>query len=400
MFFLFLCSYNYNREDEEIYKEVLEVANDLVPGLMKTVNSDNVSRLNSNSILCDPDFYANFIRFYDGICEWEEDSTTPVLHIGWANHLVFSLSKFNPRVRGMIQLHAEGIEDDDSDEDDDDDDDDPAEEKEMESNGNDKKIKESEKEGQPKCVGMKGKNLRTRSRSTSGRQDKLSGHPKNETTEVNDEQKKPDFPKKTIPKVNGNDEEQIKSAIADFVSKAGDDVPNDSPNANIAALAQACSDSILNPEFLLGSGEPFTTATTVSITTTTTDSRVDYDEFLSTKSNGTPFMGMTVDSMLKAESPADMMLYRNKPDRAHTGDASEKQNLSKETDALMIPIEKVPLNLRSEKMKGLRKLLSSTKLNSSAIKLQLTAQSQVQFRHAKRQNEADLLRMRKRTRRE
>jgi len=39
-------------------------------------------------------------------------------------------------------------------------------------------------------------------------------------------------------------------------------------------------------------------------------------------------------------------------------------------------IEKVPLGLRSAKMKGLKNLLCSEKLNASAIQLQLTAQSQ------------------------
>jgi hypothetical protein len=77
----------------------------------------------------------------------------------------------------------------------------------------------------------------------------------------------------------------------------------------IEALAQACSESILNPEYLLGSGEPFTAVSTASVVTTSSDTRVDLQEFLSTKSNGSPFMGMSVDSMLKAESPSQQMLY-------------------------------------------------------------------------------------------
>jgi hypothetical protein len=43
---------------------------------------------------------------------------------------------------------------------------------------------------------------------------------------------------------------------------------------------------------LLGSGEPFTAVSTASVVTTSSDTRVDLQEFLSTKSNGSPFMGM------------------------------------------------------------------------------------------------------------
>lgn len=39
------------------------------------------------------------LRFYDGICKWEEGSPTPVLHVGWATYLVQSLSRFEAQVR-------------------------------------------------------------------------------------------------------------------------------------------------------------------------------------------------------------------------------------------------------------------------------------------------------------
>lgn len=41
------------------------------------------------------------------------------------------------------------------------------------------------------------------------------------------------------------------------------------------------------------------------------------------------------------------------------------------------------LTFQSEKMKGMKELLVATKINSSAIKLQLTAQSQVQMKKQK-----------------
>ena len=34
-----LCSYNYSRDDEEIYKEFLDIANELIPHIMRVVSS-------------------------------------------------------------------------------------------------------------------------------------------------------------------------------------------------------------------------------------------------------------------------------------------------------------------------------------------------------------------------
>ncbi|KAK6466329.1 menin-like [Huso huso] len=50
------------------------------------------------SALQDPECFAHLLRFYDGICKWEEGSPTPVLHVGWATYLVQSLSRFDGQV--------------------------------------------------------------------------------------------------------------------------------------------------------------------------------------------------------------------------------------------------------------------------------------------------------------
>ena len=131
--FHFIYSYNYNREDEEIYKEFLEIANHHIPTMMKQAASDNAARIHHTSILYDPDCYANFLRFYDGICEWEEDSPSPVLHITWAKQLVYSLSKFDISVRERLSLKSERLDDESSSSESDDDDED-----DNKSEGNDK----------------------------------------------------------------------------------------------------------------------------------------------------------------------------------------------------------------------------------------------------------------------
>ncbi|OWF51452.1 menin-like [Mizuhopecten yessoensis] len=378
-------NYNYNREDEEIYKEFLEIANDLIPHMMKIVASDNAARIHHTSLLYDPDCYANFLRFYDGICEWEEGSPTPVLHITWAKQLVFSLSKFDLSVREHIEVKGEGLEDDSS-----------SEEEEMEEEVNGRRGEEGEDkvmdDTEPSSSHRPGRR---------GRRPKINIEPEGNISDI---------------KVNGkSNEDQIKSAIEDLVNKVGEEGQSDTTNPNIAALAQACSESILNPEYLLGGGDPFTTATsttTVASSTTSADARIDMHDFLSSKSNGSPFMGMTMDSVLKAESPSDMIMFRKRPSSSTTRTPTPVSEAAQTST----PVNTTPCNtcslpslllgpptlvcLRSEKMKGLKKIFSSAKLNASAIKLQLTAQSQVHFKHSKRSTDSELATHRKRSRRE
>lgn len=396
--------YNYNREDEEIYKEFLEIDNDFIPQIVRTVDKDK-----KGSFLRDPECYADLLRFYDGICEWEEGSSTPVLHVGWATHLVFSLSKFDPRVRQSIDLQIDEKEGDmEEDEEEEYDDEDDDEQKEDDEDGHGKeannKIKENsrnggnlEKDGYPtlsdSSINKHIRKLRRKSelahRSENFKNSNNNNNNNNIETGGKKQKKswvsyKDEKEKFEPPKLNGKtNDDQIKSAIEEFVSKAGEEGQDNVSNSNIAALAQACGESILNPDYLLGSGEPFAL---VAANSSSADTRVDYDEFLSTKSNGTQFIGMTVDSLLKAESPADMMMCRKTPD----------------TGSNNFPFPTVSLKLRSKKMQGLKKILQSPKLNASAIKLQLTAQSQVEFRRNRKSLESSEMSTttRKRLRRE
>lgn len=77
----------------------MEIANELIPHIMKVVSGHS-----AKSILKDPECFAHLLRFYDGICQWEEGSQTPVLHIGWAKPLVNTISKFDAQVRGQVAI--------------------------------------------------------------------------------------------------------------------------------------------------------------------------------------------------------------------------------------------------------------------------------------------------------
>lgn len=99
--------YTYNsRDDEEIYKELLEISNEMITYIMKTESSGHSARC----ILRHAECFANLLRFYDGICKWEEGSLTPILHIGWAKPLVNTISKFDYDIRSQLVIHCDDEE--------------------------------------------------------------------------------------------------------------------------------------------------------------------------------------------------------------------------------------------------------------------------------------------------
>ena len=77
-----------------------EVATDYVPNILKQAP---ISDSPSKHILEDSQFLAKVLMFYDGVCLWEEDSQTPVLHAEWAKKLVQSVSKFSASCRSSLQ---------------------------------------------------------------------------------------------------------------------------------------------------------------------------------------------------------------------------------------------------------------------------------------------------------
>ncbi|XP_049511703.1 menin isoform X2 [Dermacentor silvarum] len=244
--------FNYGREDEEIYKEFMEIANELVPQLVK------LSSTGDSSLLQDPSCFAHLLRFYDGLCAWEEGSATPVLHIGWARPLVGTIAKFPASVRAAVSVHAStGDEEEEASE------------------------QKNHKDAPPSIS----KEHSKKSSETSS-QDSLMADGK--------EPKEEDFLKSL--------ENQLGQS-------------NGPPHPDIVALAAACAENILNPDYLLGCGEPFSTK------------------------NGN----------------------NGKSGSRSSGDGGA-----------------ATVTLSSQKMAGLKDLLLAEKLNTSAIQLQLTAQSQVQ----------------------
>lgn len=290
--------YNYNRDDEEVYKEFLEIANEMIPNVMRTSSGDQSATATTGSVAeilppteqstdklpltSDPECYAMVLQFYDGLCEWEEGSSTPVLHITWAQHALYSLGRFDFRARANLTLQSAVPEDDDSKSDD-------------------------------SAVSSHSAKLRQMSDSLH-----RSTH------------RAPSKPAKTVSPVSSVDDGS-KSTIDANSSQV--------PPADISAEVGNTEDK---PNTLVD--------------------KISDEQTVSEKSPPS-----TVDF------PAD---------------ASEAQ-ASIGADGEGGDTALACLVLRSEKMTGMKDLLVAERLNSGAIKLQLTAQSQVHLRHSRTAAAAD-----------
>lgn len=269
--------YDYSRDDGEIYKELLEIANELIP---------HVVRVDNARLLRQPRCFAYLLRFYDGICQWEEGANTPVLHIGWARPLVNTISKFDANIRAQVVIECYEIE-------------------------------------------VKQKEETTQKRETSPEEILNNNNNYCKTKE------------------RGN-------AARELIKSLESKVPSNSASTHpsIQALTAACSEKILNRDYLLqGGGEPFV-------------------------------------------APPDDAL----PPAPSTSQENVESEVLPEADS---ENERPRITLYSQKMKGLKDLLLAEKLNTHAISLQLTAQSQVQIgKKSRGSDDMGVSQRPKRTRRE
>ena len=52
----------------------------------------------------DPECFGSLVQFYDGLCSWEEESSTPVLHIGWVKPIVKCFAAFDFACRSKLEI--------------------------------------------------------------------------------------------------------------------------------------------------------------------------------------------------------------------------------------------------------------------------------------------------------
>lgn len=343
MFLLLFDRYNYNKEDEEIYKEFLEIANDIIPNIVRISSGEAVASAafptslgtdiesstksqESVPFLSDPECYANLLQFYDGICEWEEGSSKPVLHIVWANHMTYSLSKFDLKARENVNIDTNLTS----------------------NNGGNSEGGESE----PR------KRLDRRRESDAAKDDGSNRHAAKSVGSNGDSTKsKPRRPPsrrsssgQTAAEVIASDDSS--SSANNKASKAADSNNPDEKESAKSSKASPRDKEKLPSDLDLK------------------DKKDVANSDLEAKSTSDPG-----DSALA--SPASAKSEKLKSAGTETTKLDVVNEDKEKTDGT-----KLKLTLRSEKMVGMKDLLVSRKLNTSAIKLQLTAQSQLSLKQS------------------
>ncbi|XP_015792192.1 menin [Tetranychus urticae] len=316
--------YNYTRDDEEIYKEFLEIANDLIPHMVKVVSAGGCepSKVSKIPLLQDPECFASLLAFYDGLCGWEEESPTPVLHIGWAKPFVATISKFTSHVRNKAQIKIKDVE---------------------------KNLKNHDKINQDCTEGSQSEH------NTSDQSEKSNG-PKtcnSDSSTSNDEpSKSPTSPIRTPDEIIKSIEEDLKEdgeRIEQNLKSGTYDKSKDELDPQIVKMAAECSNPILNSETLLNiSCEPNSESRNASQPDQSDESENEKKHKETSKNFNTKNSTTSED--------------KSHPTRESNGHHENGECI---------------VYLQSQKMIGLKDLLLAEKLNTSAIQLQLTAQSQV-----------------------
>ncbi|EDV59178.1 menin [Drosophila erecta] len=324
--------YTYQcRDDEEIYKELLDIANELIPYVMKTESSGHSAR----SILRDSEVFANLLRFYDGICQWEEDSLTPILHIGWAKPLVNNITKFDYDIRSQVVI----------------------------------KLPEDLEAEQAKAEQAKAEQARAEQEAKEAKESKEATG--SEALEGNNN--------KLVTKEEKSKSSELPTTLAD--------------------LTAACGEKILNPDFLLqGGGQPFADqkqppsggeSDSAELHNNNNNSNSNNNNHNSDKketpattttptttSNGSGTSGqLPVSSEASNAGQAQSQVQINDQQGKPQHKEAKKEETSDDYDPFEIMLKRPVITLYSQKMKGLKDLLLAEKLNTHAISLQVTAQS-------------------------
>ncbi|TPP62806.1 DnaJ subfamily B [Fasciola gigantica] len=108
--------HNHISEDWEIYRELLEVATQFMPQMVRCVAEASGSCIEGavetdvdgfpyqpGNILNDPQCSAHSLASYDHLCPGEGGSPVPVLHVGWVDKFMVSLTRFSQQARRLLR---------------------------------------------------------------------------------------------------------------------------------------------------------------------------------------------------------------------------------------------------------------------------------------------------------
>lgn len=272
------------------------------------------------------EFNFHFNRFYDGICRWEEGSQTPILHIGWAKPLVTTISRFDGDIRSQVIIHCAKDDEDVS------------------------------------CA-------------------YASGRSESNNNDIEADDKKD--AEKLMAKIKSDESIELEQKSAETVR-----------TTLVEALTAACGEKILNPDFLLqGGGKPFADQQlqqTNILKKSECDDGTDEKLLLLTQSQQQVAVKSTDNTKEELNLGDIVGKEQTKRIECTEGEGKVEPSLlplpSPSTgpvfnesliDDVIMP-KRPEITLYSQKMKGLKDLLLAEKLNTHAISLQVTAQSQVQ----------------------
>jgi menin len=318
----------------------MEIANELIPHTVKTAS---LNPQTYRDVLQDPECFSSLLMFYDGICSWEEDSQTPVLHIGWAKPMVNTCSKFDAEIRARVDIPREADDEDHDDEDE-------EEEEEGIKNHDDDERKKRVPEQVEKEEVEEVEEKRLLNNNYYYKDGKLV------PGDVDGKQK--------CDNVVGRIDSQNSPMFDDACSlvESGEKINL------IQSLTEGCGENVLNLEFLLG--------------------RRDSNPFLvDDKSSNSRRVSISLLKRRrrlwkKRKRMAQLKRRILKMTKTNLSESSSSSSGAKEGTSTVSKKhqKRVSLKLHSVKMRGLKELLCSEKLNTSAIQLQLTAQSQTEVK--------------------
>lgn len=364
-----MTKYNYSRDDEEIYKEFFEVANELIPSMLKVLTAGGLEpgRVSKKPFLQDAECLALILKFYDNICVWEEGSSTPVLHIGWAKNFVATVLKFSQFIRSRIKLLTE-------------------------EEWLDKKNNDSKTDLKPgTCVNSESDvvSSRTDNSDSSKQQNHLSSTSIDSTDRVENTACQN---QRTPSKRKDHDVHDHSHNQAEQDNDTKDRLHNETKIDNLGKqssskkrLSAGTTDTDGNDNSCLNKSSPakkpkianpgcgHETVTCVETSSSSIKSSASKPSDQATKSSA----GHSDEHLMKRA------MDQNAISKTKSSDNKPKQQAdSAQTSQRCIEVrgDNVTIILKSSKIAGLRELLHADRLNKTAIELQLTAQSQCAVR--------------------
>lgn len=269
----------------------------------------------------------NYCRFYDGICRWEEGSQTPILHIGWAKPLVTTISRFDYDIRSQVIINC--AKDDDE-------------------------------------VNGAYANVRTESNNNITMTKSKTGDGVKKTADSIEYCAKNKEEKKACEGVAPPTAETVRTTL-------------------VEVLTAACGEKILNPDFLLqGDGQPFADQQNQQ-SKDGNDKKLlliqQQQKLLKDQESELKVQAVLKEIKKESDEPASPLgqAIKSPASQVTAADTTAiESEIDKDTSCDLDEPKPPVITLYSQKMKGLKDLLLGEKLNTHAISLQVTAQSQVQ----------------------